>query len=54
MSEYHTRVQLKNLFSAFLYLSAAGLAHLSIYLSYSIYVLIPAIYFLPERKLVAD
>ena len=54
MSEYHTRVQLKNLISAFLYLSAAGLAHVSIYLSYFIYVLIPAIYFLPERKLVAD
>jgi uncharacterized membrane protein len=53
-SQYHTRVQLKNLFSASLYLSAAGLAHVSIYISYFIYVLIPVIYFLPERKLVAD
>ena len=51
MSEYHTRVQLKNLFSAFLYLSAGALAHVSIYISYFIYVLIPALYFLPERKL---
>ena len=53
MSEYHSRVQLKNLFSGFLYLSAAALAHVSIYISYFIYVLIPAIYFLPERKLAA-
>lgn len=52
MSEYHSRVQLKNLFSGFLYLSAGALAHVSIYISYFVYVLIPAIYFLPERKLV--
>jgi uncharacterized membrane protein len=51
MSEYHSRVQLKNLFSGFLYLSAGALAHVSIYISYFVYVLIPAIYFLPERKL---
>jgi len=51
MSEYHARVQLKNLFSAFLYLSAGALAHVSIYISYSVYVLIPVVYFLPERKL---
>ena len=54
MSEYHSRIQLKNLFSAFLYLTTAGLAHVSIYISYFIYVLIPALYFLPERKLVSD
>jgi uncharacterized membrane protein len=54
MSEYHSRMQTKNLFSAFFYLAAAGLAHVSIYISYSIYVLIPALYFLPEKKLVAD
>ena len=52
--EYHSRIQLKNLFSAFLYLTTAGLAHVSIYISYFIYVLIPALYFLPERKLVSD
>jgi uncharacterized membrane protein len=51
MSEYHSRVQLKNLFSGFLYLSAGALAHVSIYISYFVYVLIPVIYFLPERKL---
>jgi len=54
MSEYHSRVQVKNLFSGFLYLSAAGLAPVSVYFSYFIYVLIPAIYFLPERKLAAE
>jgi uncharacterized membrane protein len=53
MSEYHSRVQLKNMFSGFLYLAAGGLAHVSIYISYFVYVLIPVIYFLPERKLVA-
>ena len=54
MSEYHSRMQTKNLFSAFIYLAAAGSAHISIYISYFIYVLIPALYFLPEKKLVAD
>ena len=39
---------------AFLYLAAAGLAHVSIYISYFIYVLIPALYFLPEKKLVTE
>lgn len=54
MSEYHSRLQLKNLFSAFLYLTAAALAHVSVYIAYFIYVLIPALYFLPEKKLAAD
>lgn len=54
MSEYHSRVQVKNLFSGFLYLSAAGLADVSVYIAYFIYVLIPAIYFLPEKKLAAE
>jgi uncharacterized membrane protein len=54
MSEYHSRIQLKNLFSTLLYLAAAGLAHVSIYISYFVYVLIPAMYFLPEKKLAAD
>ena len=51
ISEYHARVQLKNLLSAFLYLSAGALAHVSIYISYFVYVLIPMVYFLPEKKL---
>jgi uncharacterized membrane protein len=54
MSECHSRMQTKNLFSAFLYLTAAGAAHFSIYISYFIYILIPALYFLPEKKLAAE
>ena len=54
MAEYHSRMQTKNLFSAFFYLAAAALAHVSIYISYFIYVLIPALYFLPEKKLAID
>jgi len=54
MSEYHSRMQTKNLFSAFIYLAAAGAAHVSIYISYFIYVLVPVTYFLPEKKLVDD
>jgi uncharacterized membrane protein len=54
MSEYHSRMQTKNLFSAFVYLTAAGTAHTSIYISYFIYVLIPLLYFLPEKKLAAN
>jgi uncharacterized membrane protein len=54
MSEYHARMQTKNLLSAFIYLAGAGSAHISIYISYFIDVLIPALYFLPERKLATD
>src|SRR5215813_1421320 len=49
--EYHARVQRKNLLSAGLYFSAAPLAYVSIYISFFIFVLIPAMYFLPEGKL---
>ena len=51
MTEYHARMQLKNLSASGLYLSAAVLAYASIYFSYAIYIAIPAMYFLPERKL---
>jgi TMEM175 potassium channel family protein len=54
MSEYHSRIQLKNLFSTIFYLAAAALSHVSIYISYFIYVLIPALYFLPEKKLAGN
>ncbi len=49
--EYHALIQRKNLFSAFLYLSAAPFAYISIYISFFIFALIPAMYFLPEKKL---
>ena len=51
LTEYHQAVQRKNAFSGFLYFLAAPLAYVSIYASFFIYVLIPAMYFLPEKKL---
>lgn len=53
VSAYHKSIQRKNLSSAALYLSAAPLAYISIYISFFIFVLIPATYFLPEKKLLA-
>src|SRR4029077_14255859 len=54
LMEYHASVQRKNLLSAGLYFSAAPLAYISIYISFFIFVLIPAMYFLPEKKLAAE
>jgi len=51
LAEYHASVQHKNLLSAGLYFSAAPLAYVSIYISFFIFVLIPAMYFFPEKKL---
>jgi uncharacterized membrane protein len=51
MTEYHERVQRKNAFSGALYLLSAPLAYVSIHASFFIFVLIPAMYFLPEKKL---
>ncbi len=53
LSDYHARVQRKNLFSASLYFMAAPLAYVSVYASFFIFGLIPALYFLPEKKLVS-
>jgi uncharacterized membrane protein len=49
--EYHRGILRKNLLSLSLYLSSAPLAYVSIYASFFVFVLIPAIYFLPERKI---
>ncbi|HTS37980.1 MAG TPA: TMEM175 family protein [Candidatus Solibacter sp.] len=49
--EYHASMQRKNAFSALLYFSSVPLAYVSIYASFFIFVLIPAMYFLPEKKL---
>src|ERR1700688_100833 len=49
--EYHTSIQRKNAFSGALYLLSVPLAYVSIYASFFIFALIPAMYFLPERKL---
>jgi TMEM175 potassium channel family protein len=54
LTEYHQAMQRKNAFSGFLYLLAAPLAYASIYASFFIYVLIPAMYFLPEKMLAAE
>jgi uncharacterized membrane protein len=51
MTEYHEGIQRKNAFSGSLYLLAVPLAYVSIYASFFIFALIPAMYFLPEKKL---
>ncbi len=51
MTEYHQQVQRKNFFSGLLYMSSIPLAYVSIYASFLIFVLIPGLYFLPEKKL---
>ena len=51
LTEYHAKIQRKNLLSTLLYFLAAPMAHVSIYASFFIFALIPAMYFLPEKKL---
>jgi TMEM175 potassium channel family protein len=51
MREYHRGVQRKNAVSFLLYLSSVPLAYTSVYLSFFVFALIPALYFLPEKKL---
>ena len=54
LAEYHESIQRKNAFSAASYLASVPLAYVSIYASYLIFALIPAMYFLPEKKLSAS
>src|SRR5229473_4370074 len=54
MVEYHERIQRKNALSGALYLLSVPLAYVSIYGSFFIFALIPAMYFLPEKKLAGD
>jgi uncharacterized membrane protein len=51
LAEYHASMQRKNAFSGALYFSSVLLAYVSIYASFFIFILIPAMYFLPEKKL---
>jgi len=51
LAEYHMSIQRKNLLSAWLYLASVPLAYVSIYASFFIFALIPAMYFLPEARL---
>jgi len=53
LADYHRSIQRKNVFSAALYLSSVPLAYVSVYASFFIFALIPAMYFLPEKKLAA-
>jgi uncharacterized membrane protein len=53
LREYHAAVQRKNAFSLSLYVLSVPLAYISIYAAYFIFALIPAMYFLPEKKLAA-
>jgi uncharacterized membrane protein len=54
LSNHHRLMQRKNAISLLLYLSSVPLAYLSVYASFFIFGLIPAMYFLPEKKLVND
>jgi len=49
--EYHAAMQRKNALSVGLYLLSVPLAYVSIYASFFIFALIPAMYFLPEKNL---
>ncbi len=53
MIEYHEGIQRKNALSGALYLLSVPLAYISINASFFIFALIPAMYFLPEKMLVA-
>jgi uncharacterized membrane protein len=52
LTSYHHKIQMKNSLSVLAYACSVGLAFFSIYVSYAIFVIVPAAYFLPERKLV--
>lgn len=45
---YSKRIHRANIITLSLYFSAAGLSYFSVYLSFFIFILIPAIYFMPE------
>lgn len=54
LAEYHSTIQQKNVLSFALYFLAVPLAYVSVYVSFFIFALIPAMYFLPEKKLAAS
>ncbi len=54
LADYHRSIQRKNAFSGALYLTSVPLAYVSVYASFFIFALIPAMYFLPEKKLAGD
>ena len=52
--KYHKGIQRKNAIAAVLYLLSVPLAYLTIYASFCIFVLLPAMYFLPEKRLFGE
>ena len=54
LAEYHAGMQRKNAFSGSLYSLSVPLAYVSIYASFFIFVLVPAMYFLPEKRLAGE
>jgi uncharacterized membrane protein len=51
LADYHRSIHRKNAFSLALYLASVPLAYVSVYASFFIFALIPATYFMPEKKL---
>jgi uncharacterized membrane protein len=49
--KYHKGIQRKNAFAAVLYFLSVPLAYLTIYASFAIFILLPAMYFLPNKRL---
>jgi uncharacterized membrane protein len=52
--KYHRGIQRKNAFAAVLYFLSVPLAYLTIYASFGIFILLPAMYFLPEKRLASQ
>ena len=51
LAEYHLGMLRKSTYSTALYAASVPLAYVSVYAAFAIFVLIPVLYFLPERKL---
>jgi uncharacterized membrane protein len=54
VSKVHHRMQLKNTFSSFGYFAAIGFAFINVWISYALFLAIPASYFLPDRSFVVE
>jgi uncharacterized membrane protein len=51
LAEYHSQVLRKNAFSLLLYLLSAALAYIRVEVAYTIFIMVAASYFLPEKRL---
>jgi len=51
LAAYHLGMLRKSAYSTVLYAASVPLAYVSVYLAFGIFVLIPVLYFLPERRL---